>query len=83
MQDEQPILDACTRILRDLLGDDDLTLKMDTRREDVPDWDSFAYINFIALVEAEYGVKFRIAEVESFENVGAIVHRIRTLRAAR
>ncbi len=67
------ILDVFVRVLRDLLQDDTLVLTPETRREDVPGWDSFNYINFIAVVEIELGVKFRIADVESFENVGAIV----------
>jgi acyl carrier protein len=46
---------------------------MKTRREDVPNWDSFNYINFIVAVEIKFGVKFKIADVESFPNVGAIV----------
>ena len=69
----QDILTLCTRILRDLLLDDSIELTMGTRREDVPDWDSFNYINFIVALEAELGLKFRIADIESFEDVGAIV----------
>jgi acyl carrier protein len=69
----QEILTAFTRILCDLLLDDSIVLTMDTRREDVEDWDSFNYINFIVGVEVEFGVKFKIADIESFRNVGAIV----------
>jgi acyl carrier protein len=69
----QEILTAFTRILRDLLLDDSIVLTMETRRENIPDWDSFNYINFIVAVEIEFGVKFKIADIESFENVGAIV----------
>ena len=69
----QEILAAFTRILRDLLLDDTVMLTMETRREDVPNWDSFNYINFIVAVEQEFGVKFKIADIESFPNVGAIV----------
>ena len=69
----QEILTAFTRILRDLLLDDSIVLTMDTRREDIPNWDSFNYINFIVAVEQEFGVKFKIADIESFPNVGAIV----------
>jgi acyl carrier protein len=69
----QEILAAFTRILRDLLLDDSIALTIDTRREDIPNWDSFNYINFIVAVEQEFGVKFKIADVESFPNVGAIV----------
>jgi acyl carrier protein len=69
----QEILAAFTRILRDLLLDDSIVLEMETRREDIPNWDSFNYINFIVAVELEFGVKFKIADIESFPNVGAIV----------
>jgi acyl carrier protein len=69
----QDVLTAFTRILRDMLLDDSIALTMDTRREDVPNWDSFNYINFIVAAEIEFGVKFKVADIESFANVGAIV----------
>ena len=76
---DSDILGVFTRILRDLLQDDTIVLAMDTRRSDVPDWDSFMYVNFVVAVEMELGIKFNIAEVESFETVGDIVAAARTL----
>ena len=76
---EPDILETLTRTLGDLLADDTIRLTMGTRRTDVPEWDSFAYINFIVAVEQEFGIKFGIAEVESFETVGSIVRRIEQL----
>jgi acyl carrier protein len=70
------ILATCTWILRGLLFDDSIVLTMETRREDIPNWDSFNYINFIVAVEIKFAVKFKIADVESFENVGAIVREL-------
>jgi acyl carrier protein len=69
----QEILTVFTRILRDLLLDDSIELTLKTRREEVLNWDSFNYINFIVAVETEFGVKFKIADIESFADVGAIV----------
>jgi acyl carrier protein len=69
----EEILSIFTRILRDLLLNDSIALTMETRRDDIPDWDSFNYINFIVAVEIELGVKFKVADIESFANVGAIV----------
>jgi acyl carrier protein len=69
----EEVLSAFTHILRDLLLDDSIVLTMETRRDDIPNWDSFNYINFIVAVETKFGVKFKIADIESFENVGAIV----------
>ncbi len=76
---EQETLSALSRILSDLLGDD-VVLTMTTRRPDVSGWDSFAYVNFIVAVEMEFGVKFQVADVESFETVGDIVRQIASLK---
>lgn len=69
----EDILAACTRILRDLLMDDGIGLTMSTRRPDIPNWDSFAYLNFVVALETELKIRFNVAEVESFETVGEIV----------
>jgi acyl carrier protein len=76
---DQAILDAFTQMLRDLLLDDSIVLTMATRREEVANWDSLAYISFLVAVETRFGVKFGVAEIESFENVGAIARRTRAL----
>jgi acyl carrier protein len=78
----QEILTAFSRILRDLLLDDSIVLTMETRREDIPNWDSLKYINFIVAVEIEFGVKFKIADIESFANVGTIVTEITKMLAS-
>ena len=35
------------------------------------------YMNFIVMVEMRFGIKFRVAEIESFKDVGAIVAAMR------
>ncbi len=72
---DQEILDTFTQILRDLVFDDTIVLTMSTTRANIPQWDSFAYVNFIVAAEMHYGIKFSVAEVESFTNIGAIVNR--------
>lgn len=76
---QDAILHTFTRILRALLGDDSVALTMETRRDEVQGWDSFNYVNFIVIAESELGVKFKVADVESFENVGAIVRQAQVL----
>ena len=76
---DQEILDVLTRVLRDLLMDESIVLGMDTRREQVPNWDSLVYINFIVAVEMQLGIKFKVADVESFGNVGEIVAGIKAM----
>jgi acyl carrier protein len=77
------LLTAFTRILRDLLGDETISLSLETTRSDVPGWDSFQYINFIVAIEIQYGVKFPIADVEAFTTVGDIVAKTRLLLEQR
>jgi acyl carrier protein len=76
---DQELLAVFTRNLRALLGDDSISLAMDTRRSDVNGWDSFMYVNFIVAIELELKIKFKVADVESFETVGDIVAEARTL----
>jgi len=74
---EQETLSTLSRILGELLANDAVKLTMETRRSDVEGWDSFTYINFIVAVEQEFRIKLGLAEIESFDNVGSIVARIR------
>jgi acyl carrier protein len=78
---DQQILDALTRILRSLLGSESLILTLETRRSDVHGWDSFNYVNFIVGVEIEFALRFRVADIESFETVGDIVNEIKAIKA--
>jgi acyl carrier protein len=75
------ILETLTRILRDLLGEPGIVLTPATTRPEIPRWDSFSYVTFIVAVEVEYGIKFHLTDVESFETVGQIVDKIKDLKA--
>jgi acyl carrier protein len=76
------ILAVFTEILGDLLQDDRVMLTMETRREEIPNWDSFNYINFIVAIEVKFRIKFTIAAVESFADVGAVVKETMRLLSA-
>ena len=81
---EPDILDKLTRILRDLLADDSIELTMETTRASVPNWDSFIYVTFIAALEMQLGIRFRVADVEAFATVGDIVNEaLRQLQGKR
>ena len=77
--DDQAVLARLTRILRDLLANNSIVLTPQTTRPEVPGWDSFSYVNFIVAVELEFGIKFHLADVESFATVGDIIRQIDVL----
>lgn len=77
---QEELLASFTEILRNLLGDDSIVLTAATTRPEVPGWDSFNYVNFIVAVEMQFGVKFGVAEVESFQTVGEIAERTLALK---
>ena len=70
---DEDILKVFSQTLSELLDRDGIVLGMDTRRADVSGWDSLMYLNFIVAIELELGIRFRVADVESFETVGEIV----------
>ena len=78
---ETQILELLTRTLRGLLDDENIVLTLETRREDVPDWDSLGYVNLIVSIEAELNVQFKLADVEAFETVGDLVKGVQSLLA--
>jgi acyl carrier protein len=38
--------------------------------KDVPEWDSLIHIPLILAVEAAFGIRFRVGEVEATKNIG-------------
>ena len=38
--------------------------------KNVPEWDSLMHISLMVAVEKEFGVRFRVGEVENTKNVG-------------
>jgi acyl carrier protein len=76
MTDDE-LLDRITTVVRDVVGDDDINLTLNTVAQDVPGWDSMAHINIIVALEHEFGIKFKTASLEEAQNVGDLVHLIK------
>jgi len=63
-------------LFRDVIGEDDITLKPDTTADDIEGWDSVTHISIIVGIETEFHIKFRNDEMEELKNVGEMVHLI-------
>lgn len=61
-----------TAVLRLVFKAPALEVSAATTAQDVPGWDSLAHLALIAEVEGEFGIKFKLKELMSIENVGDI-----------
>jgi acyl carrier protein len=64
------IMQRITEVFREVLGDENLEIRRDSAAGDVEEWDSLSHINIVLAVEAEFGVKFALGELEELMNVG-------------
>jgi acyl carrier protein len=71
--DNEQVLSEIAEIIRDVLETPDLAVKMTTTAENVVGWDSFNHINIVVAIEAHFGIKFQMAEIEEVGNVGELV----------
>ena len=70
------ILDSISKIIVDVLDEEDLVVTRDTTADDAEDWDSLAQIQIILAIEKELGIKFSLQEIQQLNqanNVGNTV----------
>jgi acyl carrier protein len=73
MMASQELFDSIQEVFRAVFEDPALVVARETTAEDVQGWDSFAHVNLIMALEAKFGVKFRLAEIQELTCVGDII----------
>jgi acyl carrier protein len=73
---QQEIYPRLTKIMRDVLDDDNLVVTPELTANDVEGWDSVSHITLIVAIEEAFGIKFKSAELEKMKNVGQLVEEI-------
>lgn len=77
------IYESLTELLREVLGNDLVTIRADTVASDVEGWDSFNHLNIIVAVETRFGIKIGSREIDTLRTVGDLVEVIsRQLRVS-
>jgi acyl carrier protein len=75
-----PLLSEVTEVLRDVFGDDEITLTESTTADDVEGWDSLMHLNLIIALERRFGIRFSTSEIstlkEEGQNIGNLLHLI-------
>jgi acyl carrier protein len=75
-RDENAILSELTPVFRKVFDDEKLTITLTTTANDVDGWDSLTHMNLITSIERHYGIKFRLADIIKFRNVGDLCRAI-------
>ena len=73
---QQEIYHRLTKIMRDVLDDDNLVATPELTANDVDGWDSVNHITLVVAIEEAFGIKFKSAELEKMKNVGQLVEQI-------
>ena len=68
MQREE-IEGAVTFILRDLVEDDAFVADTTMTAADLPGWDSFTQVEFVAALESRFDIRLPLAEVETWQTL--------------
>ena len=50
-------------------------------REDEPAWNSLVHMEFVFMIEDEYGIRFEADELAELSSLAAIAERVEALRA--
>ena len=70
------ITEKLTTIFHEVFNDDNIILRDDMTAADVNNWDSLTHMLMITKVEEEFGVKFRLKELNKLKMVGDLLSNL-------
>ena len=74
-------LDRIARIVRKLFDEYDGPVTPMLCAHDVAQWNSLMHVQFLVLVEKEFGIYFSSREVGQFKNIGELIAALQAKRA--
>lgn len=74
--DKVAIVNKMTPVFRSVFEIDDLVLEESQSPKDIDKWDSMTHMMLIEELEKEFGIKFKLMDIDSLDNVGAIISTI-------
>ena len=68
----EEVFSEVNKIFIDFFEDESIDLEYETTADDIEDWDSLTHVQLILKIEKHFKIKFRLAEVQKFKNVGVM-----------
>lgn len=72
------ILEQINEIFIDVIDNEDVKLKDETRAGDVDGWDSLTHIQLVVAMEKHFKIRFTAKEIQSWKNVGELIQSIQS-----
>lgn len=70
------IIEKLTPIAQNIFLDNALELRDDLSAENVPNWTSLSFMQFLTEIEEQFGFKFKMMEILRLQTMGAIIDAI-------
>ena len=67
------IIEKLTIIFRDIFTEPALELTSEMTANDVEKWDSLTHMLMVAEVEKQFGIKFKLKDLNKMKNVGSLI----------
>ena len=74
--EKNEIIEKLTTIFHEIFGDNTIILRDDLTAADVENWDSLTHMLMITKVEEEFGIKFKLKELNKLKQVGDLINVI-------
>lgn len=71
--DKKSIIEKLTAIFHEVFSDNTIVLRDDMTAADVERWDSLTHMLMITKVEEEFGIKFKLKELNKLKMVGDLI----------
>ena len=74
--EKEAITSKLKSVFQKVLEENDITITREMTAQDVEKWDSLRHVQLISEVETAFGIKFKLREIMSMNNVGDLIDLI-------
>ena len=78
---EKDILSQLESVIKETLGNPNISIKRESTAKDIPEWDSLNHVLVIVAIEKAFNLSFEPSQVASFQNIGDIIDCIDKIRS--
>ena len=81
--EKEAITNKLKSVFQKVLEEKEISITREMTAQDVEKWDSLRHVQLITEVESAFGIKFKLREIMSMNNVGDLIDLIDAKQGAR